>query len=140
MRLKSKALRILFWGFGWCILAGIYTLLAMAVKHISSFILFVLLFSFCNSSKDYLQKADKAIEEKNYSYAIELINTAISKKKYLVEAYLEKAYCYTELKDDDSAIIIYSQLISFAPNNTLAFITWEYASSGNKNLMMLLLT
>ena len=85
----------------------------------------MLLFS-CSSANDYLQKADIAINKRDYRKAIVLLNNALAKKKYLSEAYTEKGYCYTMLNKDDSALIVYGQLISYSPKNTLALF-----NSGN---------
>lgn len=67
-----------------------------------------------------MKKANVAIEKGNYREAINLLDKALTKKKYLVEAYTDKAYCYTKLNKDDSAVIVYTQLISLLPDNTLA--------------------
>jgi tetratricopeptide (TPR) repeat protein len=82
-------------------------------------ILVILLYS-CTSANDYLQKANIAIEKKNYREAIDLLNKALGKENHFREAYTEKAHCYAELNMDDSAIIVYKQLIAFNQNNTLA--------------------
>lgn len=79
----------------------------------------ILLYS-CTTASDYLQKANTAIEKENYREAIKFLDKALTKKKYLKEAYTEKAHCFTKLNKDDSAVIVYSQLIVFDPNNTLA--------------------
>lgn len=88
--------------------------------HLSIIFLALLCYS-CTSSSGYLQKANIAIEKGEYREAINLLNKALSKKKYLGEAYSEKAHCYTKLNNDDSAIIVYDQLLAIDPNNTLAF-------------------
>jgi hypothetical protein len=80
----------------------------------------------CSSANDYLQKADIAINKRDYRKAIGLLNNALAKKKYMSEAYTEIGYCYTMLNKDDSALIVYGQLISFSPKNTLALF-----NSGN---------
>lgn len=88
-------------------------------------IIVLLLFS-CSSANDYLQKADIAINKGDYREAIVILDKALAKKKYLSEAYTEKGYCYSMLNKDDSALIVYGQLISYSPNNTLALF-----NSGN---------
>ncbi len=88
--------------------------------HLSIIVFAIFLYS-CTSPSEYLEKADVAIEKGEYREALNLINKALSKKKYLGEAYSEKAHCYTKLNKDDSAIIVYDQLLAFNPNNTLAY-------------------
>jgi tetratricopeptide (TPR) repeat protein len=88
--------------------------------------LIVLLLFSCNSANDYSQKADIAINKGNYREAMLLLDKALAKKKYLSEAYTEKGYCYTMLNKDDSALIVYGQLISYSSKNTLALF-----NSGN---------
>jgi len=100
--------------------AYIYVLPAILMRHPFTNILLAILLYSCNSTSDYLQKANAAIEKENYREAINFLDKALTKKKYLKEAYTEKAHCYTKLNKDDSAIIVYSQLISFDPNNNLA--------------------
>ncbi|TMI62011.1 MAG: tetratricopeptide repeat protein [Bacteroidetes bacterium] len=96
-------------------------LASIVMRHNISNILFTIFLYSCTSFGDYLQKADTAIEKEDYREAINFLNKALSKKKYLAEAYSEKAHCYTKLNKDDSAIIVYEQLLVFDPNNTLAF-------------------
>jgi len=67
-----------------------------------------------------LNEARAAIDKGNYRKAILLLDKAIAKKKFFREAYTEKAYCYSSLDNDDSAIIVYNELLAFNPNNTLA--------------------
>lgn len=74
----------------------------------------------CTTASDYVKKANLAIEKKQYQEAIGLLDKALAKDPKCKEAYTEKAHCYTELKLDDSAIVSYSRLITFDPNNTLA--------------------
>lgn len=83
-------------------------------------ILVSLCFCSCQSAEDYLHKANLAMEKGEYRKAIGYADKAIAKKKYLSEAYTTKAYCYTALKNDDSAIITYQQVVVFQPSNTLA--------------------
>jgi len=90
-----------------------------------SYIILLLLYS-CNSANDYLKKADTAINKENYREAIVLLDKALVKKKYLMEAYTEKGYCYTMLDRDDSALLAYKHVISLLLNNTLALF-----NSGN---------
>jgi tetratricopeptide (TPR) repeat protein len=84
------------------------------------YVLFATALCSCNSANDYLQKASTEIDQKNYREAIRLLNKALIKNKNLSEAYTQKGYCYSLLDNDDSAIIVYKQLLSFHPKNTLA--------------------
>lgn len=86
-----------------------------------SFLVFMSLLISCNSPTEVLKEAKRAISEKRYSEAIRLIDKAILKKNNFTEAYLEKAYCYSQLNLDDSAIIVYQKVVAFSLKNTLAF-------------------
>ncbi len=90
------------------------------MRHATLYIFLAIFLCSCNSAETFLQEADIAIEKGNYKEAIKLLDKAIEKKKYLSEAYTDKAHCYTMLDKDDSAIIVYNQLISYQPDNTLA--------------------
>jgi tetratricopeptide (TPR) repeat protein len=90
----------------------------------------------CNSAGDYLKKADAAIEKKDFREAISFLDKAIAKKRYLTQAYIDKGYCYAELNNDDSAILAYSQVLCYLPDNTMALynIGWrKYSQKKHKD-------
>jgi len=91
------------------------------MKHPVLLYLLMLLMAYsCMSANDYLEKAKIEINNGNYRKAIKFLDKALSKKKFLSEAYTEKAFCYSKINKDDSAIIVYNRLLSFSPKNTLA--------------------
>lgn len=83
------------------------------------YLLLMILSGSCRSANDYLDKADNAIEQGDYRKAIGYLDKALAKKRYFTGAYINKAYCYTNLDKDDSAIIVYNQVLAYMPENTL---------------------
>lgn len=84
------------------------------------------LFVSCNTAQSYLHDAEVATDKKNYNEAIRLFDKAIEKSKSLIAAYNGKGYCLTKLGMDDSAIIVYSSVLNFIPDNTLALYNIGY--------------
>jgi len=90
------------------------------MKKLFSILILAIPLHSCNSTNSYLKKADLAIQKGSYREGIQLLDKALAKGKFIGTAYFDKAHCYTQLNQDDSAIIVYSQLLSFVPDNTLA--------------------
>lgn len=89
------------------------------MRHLVTNILLIVLFGSCQSADDYLHKADTQIDKGDYRKAITYLDKALSKKRYFTGAYINKAYCYTHMDNDDSAIVIYNKVLAYMPENTL---------------------
>jgi tetratricopeptide (TPR) repeat protein len=90
-------------------------------------------FTSCESPDTLVARAEAEIREGAYRHAIGLLDRALEDKKYFARAYTAKAYCYSQLGNEDSARLVYKQLLRFMPNNTLALynIGESYYSQNN---------
>lgn len=85
------------------------------------FYILILFLVGCHSADYYLKQGHDIGLTGDYKAAILLFNKAIQKNPKLKEAYIQKGLCYEYINQYDSAVISYKALLSFDPNNTMAF-------------------
>lgn len=90
------------------------------IKSVSIYLILTTLLFSCTSAETYWQRADIAMNQGHYAEAIRLLDKAIAEDKFFSPAFLDKGMCYEMLEKDDSAIIVYNQLLSFDPENIMA--------------------